>query len=379
MKVGMITTWRVPCGVAKYTEKLCDKLSKLVDLKVYAEVVHQQSHEDPKIAENPIPYVRCWKRGEPLDKLYYSIVDDLPNIVHIQFESAMYNENMFAPKTYLTKLLDKLHKAGIKTVLTLHNVPAFNPTVLYGGWYEHVNSHFIVTNKLMEKELKKWYKDAKITVIPLGSTIFQPTDKYVARKKLELPQQKYIILQFGFYGYDKGMLPLIEAVPTILKDIPDAILVFAGSIHPLAPQIHKDYLHKCIQTAYKLRLQGKVMFTGRFLTEEETNLWLSASDIIAINHQYVFGLYSSSASAHRVLCSNVPIIMNSQDVRLSEFQDKVNCLKATNTELATKIVELSRDQELQRKIVSGALKYAYQTSFKSIAESHLGVYKKVGR
>ena len=377
MKVGMISTWRIPCGVAKYTEELCYELKRLVDLTIYAEEVHPNSHEDLPIhpeTETPFKYFRNWKRGEPYDRLYNDIILDMPDIIHVQYESAMYNESMFSEKGLL-QLLNKLHEAGIKTVLTLHNVPEFNPTSYYTGWYEKIRSRIIVTNELMRKELLKWEPEALATTIPLGSTIFTCTDKTEARKILNLPQDKYIITQVGFYGYDKGMLPLIEAMPKILEKIPNACLILAGSIHPLAPQVHRDYVKECIKKAVELNLQNNVKFTGKFLTEGEINLYLSATDIIAINHQYVFSLYSSSASAHRVIASGKPIIMNASDVRLSEFEAGKNCIKSTNEELPTKIIALSKNFGVQQLLCKRELEYAYKTSFPEIAKRHLEVYK----
>ena len=375
LKVAGVSTFRVPCGVAKEWERLAYELSSLVELKTYAEIIHSGSHEEEPINPNiALNYIRDWKRGKSFDKLYEDIIQGIPDLVHISYESAMYNEGMFS-ESLLLQLIRRLHEANIKTVITLHNVPEFQPTVYYAGWYNKLDSQIIVTNRLMERELLKWEPEARVTTIPPGSTIFTCIDKTEARTILNLPQDKYIITQVGFYGYDKGMLPLIEAMPKILSDIPNAYLVFAGSIHPLAPPIHRDYVKQCIKKAVELNLQNYVKFVGRFLTEEEITQYISVSDMLAINHQYVFGLYSSSASAHRVLASGKPTIMNSADVRLSEFRDGEHCVKVTNENLAEKIVSLSKDVGLQQRLYKGALEYANKTSFSEITKNHLSVYK----
>jgi len=376
LKVGMISTFRVQCGVAQYTEALCQELTDLVNLTVYAEDVWQQEREEPPISGNsknaPTRYIRCWnRRHEPYDELYDKIIDDLPDIIHIQYDTAMYGS-----KQSVLDFIQRLHRAGIKTVMTLHEVPFFRPTV-YANWYEKAGHHFITTNKLMHKELKKWHRSAKSTIIPLGSTIFQPLDRFEARRELNISQYNYYIVQFGYWGIDKGMLPLIECMPKILEKIPNAILAFAGGLHPLAPQVHKDYVKKCIQTALKLKLQGKVIFTKKLLFGKEIDVWLSAADIIVLNHQTVFGAYNASACGHRILCSKRPIIMNDKAVSLWEFEDGVDCVKSSNKELGDKIITLSKNSELQERIVKRALNYAQETSFKNIAEQHLEVYKKI--
>jgi glycosyltransferase involved in cell wall biosynthesis len=367
MKIGMVTTWFANCGVSKYSEGLALELRNLVDLKIYAEELHGPENILSEEAKS-IPFVRCWNRQTGFDGLYNEIVKDLPDLVNFQHESAMYNSSMF-PQDKFLRLVQQLHRAEIPTIITLHNVPAFNPTVP-NVWYESLRSKFIVLNKLVERELKKWLPDADVTTIPLGSTIF------------DLPQKRDVstfnITQFGFYGQDKGLLPLIEAMPKILQEIPNAKLIFAGSIHPLAPQVHRDYMKDCIKKALELKLQKNVVFMNKFLSEEDTNKVLENADVVAINHQFVSGLFSASASAHRCLCAGRPILMNADDVRLSEFQDGVHCVKAKNEELAEKIIALYKDKPLREKLYKEARKYALETSFEKIAKKHLEVYKQIG-
>ncbi len=377
MKIGAVSSFRVACGVGKFWEELAYELSNLVDLKTYAEVVHSGNEQSPPIyPDKPLNYMRNWKRGEPFDFLYEDIINDLPDLVHFQFESALYNEHMYNQSLFL-QLLDKLHKAEIPTVITLHNVPQFSAAALYSGWYKKCNSHFIVTNQLMERELRKWEPTVKVTTIPLGSTIFIPTPTMEARQQLGLPEMKYYIISPGFYGMDKGILPLIQSLPKILEVIPCAVLILAGSIHPLAPPIHKFYLIECMKIAYQLGLQDKVIFTGKFLSEQELSLYLSAADTVAINHQYIFGLFSSSASAHRALSCGKPLLLNKDDVRLSEFKDGVHCLKNSNDNIADQVFKLYSDKTLRDKLISGASYYAMQTSYKEIAKTHLKVYENV--
>ena len=376
IKVDAISTFRCPCGVGKYYEELAYPLSQLVDLKTNAEELHVKEEDTPIYNEPKLDYTRNWNRNKDYTGLISDILFRMPDVVSIQHESAMYNEKMFDDTGNFLKMLDKLHENGIKTVITLHNVPQFDANYK-NDWYKKCNSHFIVTNKLMQQELKKWEPTAESTIIPLGTTIFEPTETKTARKILKLPEDTYIITQTGFYGYDKGMLPLIEAMPEILEKIPNALLVLAGSLHPLAPKIHKEHLLACFKTAFNLNLKDKVLFTGKFLNEEDLSMFLSASDIVAVNHQYVFGLYSSSASAHRALNCGKPILMNVHDVRLSEFKDGVHCLKTTNTDIAENIFKLYKDKEFSNKIVQGAKKYSQETSYENIAQKHLDVYEQV--
>jgi glycosyltransferase involved in cell wall biosynthesis len=360
LKISTVSTFRSKCGVGKYFEELAYPLSQLCDLTIHAEKVE---NEEPPIQSNKLNYVRDWKRGLGYEELYQNLIAEKPDIVHIQFESAMYNESMYDGNGIL-KFLDRIHKVNIPTVLTLHNVPQF---MNYTPWYKFCYSHFITTNKLMDQELHK-YDNVNSTVIPLGSTLFTPS---------KIEHEEYNLVQTGFFGYDKGMDFLIQAMPKILETIPNARLIFAGSLHPLAPQIHKDYLLKCMRLAYSLKITDKVQFTGKFLTEEHLNYWLSMADQILVNHQPVFGLFSSSASTHRALSVGRPMLLNAYDTRLSEFEDGKHCLKMTNENIAEKVIQVYKDASLREKLISGAKNYSLMTSFEKIAENHIKVYGKI--
>ena len=247
MKVAAISTFRQKCGVAKYWEELAYPLSKLCDLMTLSEKVNTM---EPPILDEPLNYNQCWKRGESLEGVYSFMCADETELCHIQFEQTIFIDTHFRP------FLDQLEKTEFPTVITLHNVPAFNSS--YSMWYSKYPFQYIVQNELMKQEFLKWNPQGKVAVIPLGSTIFTP-------KKIE--HGLYYLCQVGFYGYDKGMYEIIQAMPKIKEQIPNVHLIFAGSLHPLAPQIHKDYLMKCMKLAYSLKLTTDIDFLGRFLDE----------------------------------------------------------------------------------------------------------------
>jgi glycosyltransferase involved in cell wall biosynthesis len=366
MNVAAVSTFRTPCGVGKYFEELAYPLSKVCNLKIYAE---QTSKEEPPIQPEKLNYARNWKRGFSLNNLYTDIVFDSQDVVHVQYEGTIF------PEPHFLDFCRQVNFTKIPLVITLHNVPLC-PHEGYSFWYDKINAHYLCTNDLMKNELLKWHPSAETSTIPLGTTIFTPLSKLEARKQLGIDNASFYLVQIGFYGEDKGILPLVESLPKILKDIPNAKLIFAGSLHPLSPLVHKQYMEKCMKTAYRLGLQDKIIFTGEFLSEQKINQYLSATDFVVINHQQVFGLVSASASAHRVLCAQKPILMNAEDTRLSEYKDKVHCLKMTNSNIAEKVLELYHSKELQQKIIKGAKEYGLSSSFKEISEKTGEVYKK---
>ena len=212
--------------------------------------------------------------------------------------------------------------------------------------------------------------------------------KYVTQKKytgivwcVTTKNKNFLVIRNGKVNFcgnsDKGMIQLVKAMPEILKKYPRAKLVFAGGLHPFAPEAWKVHTRDCIKEILKLKLTESIVMLGRFIDETELNLWLGAANIIMLNYHWVSGLYSASASSHRVLCSERPIIMNSEDVRLSEFNDGINCCKTDDSHLVYSILKCLEDDTYSSKISAGALAYAHETTFEKIAEKHLSIYKEL--
>jgi glycosyltransferase involved in cell wall biosynthesis len=379
MKVAAISTFRVNCGVAKYFEELAYPLSKNCELKIFAEDVWQQPKENEPLLNEPLNYIRCWKRGESYDKLKSELLKFGADVIHIQFQNFMYNENLQESET---ELLEFIESFKVPVFITLHDVIAYN-TNFDLPWYREASKlgcKFITTNQLEVNELEEWNPNVKCATIPLGATIFEPEDKYESKKRVGISLPNITIIQPGFWGADKGMLQLIEQMPEVNKKFPNIELIFVGSIHPLAPQEHRDYVRKCILSAMKSKQQGaRISFVSMFVPDNELNTWLSAADILVLNHTQTSNYIGASAMGKRILCAGKPLIFSSLDPRLSEFKDGINCLKINGTNGATflsAVEAIYNNSSLRERLINGAKQYAIETSFKNVARKHIEVFEK---
>ncbi len=258
-------------------------------------------------------------------------------------------------------------------VITLHDVPLWP----HDQWYARVKPHIIVGNEMMERELLRiGVERDKLTVIPHGATIWEPSTKDYAREKLGLDvPYKNIIIQPGFIAWGKGMSEVIYAV----SKIPDTYLVFAGGVNAKADYRDKKYLLQCMKGAKSIGMENRVHFVGSFLSESELELWMSAADILILNHQFVYGSYSASAMAKRMLCAERPIIM-SHDVRLSEYKDGEQCLKVVAEDInqvEATIRKLIDNPKLGEQLSDNAKRYADRYSWYNMATRHLTLYEKI--
>lgn len=374
MKVAMVSTYRTQCGVGLYCEDLSYELAKLCDYKVFAEeLTLPQTETSPLKTDINVNYERCWKRYQGYETLQQKLLEFKPDIVHFQFVAGVYNELAYQPKGPFQQFATALRNGGAKLVFTLHDIPQYFPNQeQLVEWYRNLKARYIVMTGDMSTSLHEWNPDGDITIIPLGTPVFKPYEIGKARKQLKINESDFLMTQIGFLGADKGMLDIIKAIPNI--NIPNFKLAFAGGFHPLASQIHKPYVAECMKTAIKLGVVPKIIFLGKILSEEEINLWASASNFLILNQEMIFGS-STSASAHRILFSGKPIIM-SQSPKLSEFIHEIQCVKTFPDKITETVNKLYENKVLQNKISLGALEHGKKTTFEVIAKKHLEVYSK---
>ena len=93
--------------------------------------------------------------------------------------------------------------------------------------YKNLNINIVTCSKWMAKEAKRSYlfQNKKIVAIPnsIDSDIYKPVDKNIAREKLNLPNDKILIL-FGTMNLNetrKGFVFLKEALQTITTNNPE--------------------------------------------------------------------------------------------------------------------------------------------------------------
>ncbi|MFC1769890.1 glycosyltransferase family 4 protein, partial [Nitrospirota bacterium] len=127
---------------------------------------------------------------------------------------------------------------GFKTVITSNDIEPFFTRVIDRPFERLVywaTDGIVVHNETSRTELIRRFPhlERKIRVIHHGNFIsnvdHKPT-KSESREKLNLPQDKPIVLFFGQIKDVKGVDVLLEAMPMIVKKIPGATAVIAGKV-----------------------------------------------------------------------------------------------------------------------------------------------------
>ena len=160
---------------------------------------------------------------------------------------------------------------------------AFALHVLSGYWFlERVSipcfDRIFVLNREEEAYVTRLAGKEKVQRLTMGVDFneFVPTDKETAREMLALAPDKRYILFVGSLYIIKGLQYLFEALPAILNECHDAVLLVVGS----------GYLReKLVKLAHELGVEDKVEFVPRSqnlprLGNDELPVYYSAADVV---------------------------------------------------------------------------------------------------
>ena len=119
--------------------------------------------------------------------------------------------------------------------------------------------------------------ERKIDIIPHGIPLV-PFD-CLNRGALGVEGKK-VLLTFGLLSPDKGIENVIEAMPAILAEHPDALYIVLGATHPHVKAHQGETYRSGLESlAQKLGVGPSVLFRNRFVSQEELVQYLSATEI----------------------------------------------------------------------------------------------------
>lgn len=325
-KIVMVSTWKIKCGIATYTEDLSKSINKI-----------------------------CVKERSKNNVIIYPLNSGICNdsidgrLVHFQHEYG---------------IIPTVPRSGSKVIVTFHTVSDMGLTI--PDYEKKLNIvgyvvHFIESKAIIEKYTKK-----DIWLIPHGSKIIPCANVNMERLKeyardlllfdeLGITVDEPCAFAFGFQSGNKNLNRLVQACKnTRIK------LIISGAVH---------------QSGYKYSINSSdnIVFLNQYLNNMEIDLYALASDLLLFDYAPQ-NHYSCSGAMHRVVGAGRPVIC-SRTNHFVDIAENEHCLKfGDQTELESKILEaLERKQELGKK----AYNYAELTSWEIVARKHMEMYGKI--
>ncbi len=201
----------------------------------------------------------------------------------------------------------------------------------------------IVPSEYLKRIVMLWgVREEKIKVIYNGFDAPKLSeDKSMLRKKLGI--SGYTVLSIGRLVPWKGFEALIEMMPALVSQIPDAHLFIVGD----GPD-KKTLREKIVE----LRLEDRVSLVGK-LPQEKLFEYIKASDVFVLNTSYE----GFSHQLLEVMALGTPIVTTPAGGNTEIIKDKTNGILVAHNSLSgfeEAIMFLHKDKEFARTIVAHA-------------------------
>ena len=332
LSVGMITPYKVKCGISTYSEALSHALAELgVDVYIV---------RFPRFGRKSSETMRDIAERVPRDKV---------SILHLQNEYGLFQGFDIDLYRYLQAL-------GKPIVSTMHAVGYIHldPTIY------QLSSKVIVHNKFCARQFR-----FPAVIIPHGVSVVTCPPMEECKKAWGIDPQMKIIGYCGFIASNKGIEMLLEAV----TKVENAGLLIAGGWHTSGSDI--QYINDLKQASFSI-LPNRCQWIG-YVPDDKLSIAYGAMDMVAypsLQATESGALLNAVGHGKAVLASNLPPFREKEEVdALMTF---------TNVEdMATKIKQILEDAELRQKLEEGAKKYAKENSWANVATRHLQLYEEV--
>lgn len=288
-----------------------------------------------------------------------------PGVVITQFEYGLYT----APD--LNRFFNKLRRASIKSVITLHGVNDWDS--IKNDLIEHKSDAIIVHSERARRRLTERGVPAMISVIPHGIKKFKLVDKKRIRDKLGIEKDTKVVGIHGFFEPYKNYDKVAEAVGILQRIYPNVVIL----------QLCHSKSHNEAESARKRfedvikREKIKVITLGEnYLPSEKIAQALHAADCVVYPYLETFS-YSVSGAIRMAISANTPIVCSD----ITFFEDiPDDCVLKIRTnipkDIAIGISGILEDEELRERMVNNQRELVERHSWKNIGKFYIDAIQK---
>jgi glycosyltransferase involved in cell wall biosynthesis len=374
-KVAIVGTYLPQrCGIATFSSDLRSALSAAARQTAFQVVaVKEGAHDYPaevqfEVARKALPDYRA-----TVDFLNRNAFD----VVSVQHEFGIFGGRQ---GNYILRLMQDLRMPVVTTLHTVLEEPDPDQRDVLSAIGE-LSDRVIVMSKRARSMLAKVYgvPRSRITVIPHGVPDVPFLDPSYHKERYGLAGRK-VILTFGLLSRGKGLEYVIEAMPRIVADHPDAVFVIAGETHPGVLADEGDsYREELVTLAHRLGVADNVIFRNEFMDTKSLTELLTTADICVTPYlnpnQIVSGVLSYALGAGKAIVSTpywyAEEVLDEGRGRLVPFRD--------GAATADAIGELLSNDSERLAMRKRAYDYARRMVWDDVGKQYLKVLRDVRR
>ena len=331
MKIGLVTPWRVRCGISTYSEDLAPALSEQ-GAEVYVIRLNRFGRKSIEyfetLATRRIPQV---------------------DVISVQHEYGLYEGGEGA---FYSRLRQR--SGATPVVTTMHSISIPIPDEIISE-----NSDAVIVHNEFCKE--RYTHDS--TVIPHGVRPAEPVPRDEAKKALGLSGP--VVGTFGFVAPYKGYE---FAIRQIGMEFPGVTLLAVGGWHT---DLETTYIARMKDLANSLA-PGQVRWTG-WAEKEMLPTYFGACDCMLYPNIFA----TESGALLTMLGYGKCVLANSlASVREKAAEGALATYK-NEGEFVMKLEELLGKPELRGEFEEGARRYAEANSWSNIAKRHIKLFEEL--
>lgn len=238
-------------------------------------------------------------------------------------------------------------------------------------WLTYESWRVIVCSQSMKDEVGYIFQTPadKLRVIPnaieLGDLAFEP-QKAPSRQDFARPEEK-IIFYIGRMVPEKGVQTLLQAVPVVLREVPEAKFILAGQ---------GPYEEELKRMSREMGLEHKVRFIG-FIEDTVRNALYDYAEVAVFPSLYEpFGIVALEAMA-----TKTPLVVAETGGLKEMVKHEKNGLlffPGDGEGLARQIIRLLKDPDLAQSLALNAYHNVLRDyTWRGVAHKTLGVYREI--
>jgi glycosyltransferase involved in cell wall biosynthesis len=232
-------------------------------------------------------------------------LDDCVDVVSVQHEYGIWGGNDGA------HVLDFVRALRLPSIATLHTVlrnPTAGQRAVLSELVALVDATVVMSRSAATLLATAYGVDPyRLEIIPHGVPDLPLVDPETVKTGLGV-EGRDVILSFGLLGPGKGYELVLDALPDVVAQHPEACYVIVGATHPdLLRTEGEAYRTRLTDQVQRLGLEDHVQFVDRFVGRVELTRWLEAADVFVTPYpsldQIVSGTLSYAMGAGRAIIS----------------------------------------------------------------------------